>query len=350
MIKKLITLLSIAFLLAFISSDFFYSSKVNAKEISNVSGAAFNNSTISPNIKLNNKTPNNFDPLAATNSQLKKYGFPKRPTDKKGLSQWESVMKHAKHNITSKLTSEPAITPDAIIGGGGVGTLYSNNWTGYITKSSLNGGVSYSEVNAEMNVPKDPYVGTSDADPCFWVGLGGWNTSNLIQAGFDVAALNQDAGLADTQYEFWIEDYTYPYPSNYNYKPRYKTSPSIKATDEVYVDVIYDQSSKSTTFFLEDITQDSFQSYTMSTPYYDGSTADFICEATGPVYKNFYFTPACTFKFCQLSYDNGMYEGELGEYGYNSIDMTTTGNSSGTRIAYPSSVSNGDQFSIYPTQ
>lgn len=46
--------------------------------------------------------PANFNPLKASNTQLAKYGFPKRPTDPKQLVQWQDVMSHFKQMVKPK--------------------------------------------------------------------------------------------------------------------------------------------------------------------------------------------------------------------------------------------------------
>jgi len=62
------------------------------------------------------KAPKNFNPLTAANEELRKYGFPEKPTNPVDLQHWEAVMKKYKEivyptSLTSLGTqSHPPIT------------------------------------------------------------------------------------------------------------------------------------------------------------------------------------------------------------------------------------------------
>ena len=55
--------------------------------------------------------PSSFNPLTATDAELKQYGFPRRPTDPTELAQWTTLMEHAKIFITPQFKILNRTTP-----------------------------------------------------------------------------------------------------------------------------------------------------------------------------------------------------------------------------------------------
>ncbi|URZ18624.1 G1 family glutamic endopeptidase [Clostridium felsineum] len=220
-----------------------------------------------PNTK--NTPPSTFNPLTATDTELDKYGFPSRPTDKKQLAQWENAMRHAKKHVSLKIKNSNTTH----------GTSQSPNWTGYVCQGSSNNNTKFYQSCTEFFIPQ--YNGSTNDDPAIWTGIGGYNGSySIVQAGADLNATGSPySGTTyggTTQYEFWIEDF----PENVSYA----SGIPIKPGDEVFVNVKYSPTTHQSTAYFENDTTSQYGSVNFDGTYYDGSSADFVCEATGSQY------------------------------------------------------------------
>lgn len=222
-------------------------------------------------LNTNKIAPSTFNPITATNDELKKYGFPSKPTDKKKLNQWEKALSHAKKYVSLK-AKQSNITH---------GTYNSTNWSGYVNQSSTNNNIKFFQTSTEFVLPQ--YSGSKNDDPAFWTGIGGFNnSSDIVQAGADVDATGLvPGGQGETyggssQYQFWIEDY----PEGVSYI----TGISINPGNTLFVNVEYSPSSKVSYGFFENETTGEYGSIQFDGKYYDGSSADSIYEATDAQY------------------------------------------------------------------
>lgn len=66
-----------------------------------------------------------FNPLTATSGDLKKYGFPAKPTDTKNLVIWENAMKNARQYV--KPIQIPALERYNSV----LYPIYNHLWAGY---------------------------------------------------------------------------------------------------------------------------------------------------------------------------------------------------------------------------
>lgn len=254
--------------------------------------------------------PSDFKPLQASNEELKQYGLPQRPSDPADLAKWQDLMSHAKSYVAPVQT--PSTTTHGL-----VRTTYSRTWAGYVVKRSDTSLPLITEASAYWTQPA--YSGNS-ADPSFWTGIGGYSGSGyLAQAGADSGSVW--AG-GPTRYCFWVEDY----PNG----TVWETRPAVRAGDRLYVAVDY--YSGVSYCFLENLTTGQYTTVDLRTPYYDGTSADFIHEAVGGAYANWGST---TFTGCEV---NGNVD--LSGCPYSKSIMTSNGSSSGTVKASPSNVSN----------
>lgn len=134
--------------------------------------------------------PANFNPLKATDSELKYYGYPARPTDSSQLNDWEQLVsgkwvmpkftktKDKPHTISNKKADsnlENSINATS---------KYTDNWSGYVYQSTAYGVRGCWEV---PSISSDYKQGTvSD-----WVGLGGTtSTTPLVQMGTQEREIN----------------------------------------------------------------------------------------------------------------------------------------------------------------
>jgi hypothetical protein len=210
---------------------------------------------------------------------------------------------------------------------------YSNIWAGYVVPSS---GV-YDVQSAWVQPSYNEGLDLRPSDPSFWVGMGGWNTSNLVQAGADSGANN--AG-GSTQYEFWVEDYSTNPATNGTV---WEAKPGVNPGDTLYVDVTYEGSTSLA--YLENETTGQYTSVYFNTPNYDGSTADFINEAVGGTYTDWSSWKSTTFSGANFSYNNG--GGVINAFPSTKVIMTSNGTSSGTLESKPSALNSSiNGFSI----
>lgn len=262
------------------------------------------------------KPPIEFNPLNATPEELKKLHFPQKPTDKEGLKEWTQVMENLKEYV------EPVQTPSTAVHG----TAYAPVWAGYVLESSENGNETYTDASGQWVQPS--FSGLL-ANPSFWVGLGGFDDSVIVQAGADSNATR--AG-GSTRYEFWVEDY----PNG----SIWQAQPVIRAGDTLYVSVSYVSSMGYA--LLSNQTTGNYTFVSFNAPYFSGSSCDFIHEAYGQDYSSWGST---TFSSCSYGNSNDV-TGLFTSKNYTKVIMTNNGTSSGSWEAYPSSASSGS-FSVY---
>ncbi len=259
--------------------------------------------------------PAGFNPLHATPAQLNFYGFPAKPTDPAALKTWTTAMEHAKTYVA----------PEQTVSNIAAHVAYSNIWAGYVVPSS---GV-YDVQSAWVQPSYNEGLDLNPSDPSFWVGMGGWNTENLVQAGADSGANN--AG-GSTQYEFWVEDYSSNPATNGTV---WEAKPIVYAGDSLYVDVTYEGSTSSA--YLENETTGQYTPVSFNTPNYDGSTADFINEAVGGTYTDWSSWNSTTFSGANFTSNNDG-GGVITNFPSTKVIMTNNGTSSGTLESQPSAL------------
>jgi hypothetical protein len=197
---------------------------------------------------------------------------------------------------------------------------YSNNWAGYVVQSSGVYDVQGTWVQPSYNEGLD----LNPADPSFWVGMGGFNTTQgLVQAGADSGA-NNDGGTS--QYEFWVED-----------APQgtiWEAKPAVSPGDTLYVDVTYGGSTSSA--YLENETTGHYTTVTFPSPDYNGATADWINESVLYTYTDWTSWNSVTFSGANFSYNLG--GGVINAFPDTKVIMTNTGTSSGTPESVPGAI------------
>lgn len=281
-------------------------------------------------LKVYMPTPG-FNPLTASNKELVLHGYPRRPTNPAALKAWTKAMKHALHfsTPTPHVGTKPIAPPSKYSG-------TASYWSGYVALSSNNSDEKYNNTSANWVVPSvtgNPNYPPSTYDStapriAFWTGIGGWNTTSptapIVQAG--VASI----ATSTPEYRFWTEDYPY--------NPVYE-GPVINPGDEAYVVISYNTNG-TTNYWLEDETTGDTQSFTNSSPYYDGSSADFVSEAGNHVPQ----FPSEPFSNCYDGWAGGGTSALYPQYTTQAI-MT---DSSGNIEVYPSGInSSTDGFTEY---
>lgn len=270
--------------------------------------------------------PSGFSPLTATAQQLAQYGFPARPSGGKALTEWTYAMSRATQYVPAGVSTVvqgiklSTVTPE-----------WSSYWAGYDGLASANGGSLFNSTSATFTEPTVLSCGCS-GDVAIWTGIGGAGSSTDITQG---GTLAQELPGQQPTYNVVWEDA----PNS----PVTESAPAVSAGDQIYVSVTY--SGGDTTYYFENETTGQYHSYPESTPYYDGSSADWIVEK--PYGEQYLpgFTPAVPFTGA-WSQDNQSI-GDIG--GLQNLQkqyMTSNGSSTGTPLATPSNLNSDDGFTV----
>ena len=162
-------------------------------------------------VKTVEAPPPGFDPRKATLSDLMKYGIPARPDPAKfpkGARIWDRILSRAHQMVVPVLKPRPEIkrslyTPPAK----GSATDTSSNWSGGVL---FNGG-PFDFVYGEWTVPSvnppgwpNPSSGNGEWWSVAWVGIDGWNSGDVLQAGTAQHVSLNNWNLT-TEYFAWYE-------------------------------------------------------------------------------------------------------------------------------------------------
>ncbi len=171
--------------------------------------------------------PANFNPLLASDAEIRYYGFPRRPQGNASeLSDWLNLVNGAKYRscsfINSHRYSQPLNLKSLSRPLYSSGYTYSVNWSGYFAGSGSGNG--FKQVEGNWNVPcYDGSHSPSKSRAVTWIGLGGWYGNNLWQGG-----TTEDPS---TGYHFWFE----PFPQTY----MMIQSQSLSCGDHIQAEVDY---------------------------------------------------------------------------------------------------------------
>jgi Peptidase A4 family len=156
-------------------------------------------------VRLFAKPPEGFDPLTADQRQLLAYGYPPRPDqskDPKLHAQWRRRVSRRYTRIepvfvrnTGKVhgpvrgvtVPEGAAAAEA---GAAPANATSSNWSGSVVVAAS--GDKFSWVEGEWTVPdpSDPKGGRSAYYSSAWIGIDGWGSGDVLQAGTESSLVN----------------------------------------------------------------------------------------------------------------------------------------------------------------
>lgn len=282
--------------------------------------------------------PENFNPLTATDEQLKEYHFQDKPTEPEALSQWKDVMSHYKKTAEPKLikTNRKSKLQSSVSA-----TIFNApNWSGYV-----NEGQTWNDVVGAYTQPSMGSGSPANSYECSWVGLGGVNTRSLIQAGTGMD------NYTNTYYA-WYEyiDYSGTDPNN----GMKKISLPIHPNDRIHIEVSHDSSSLYTQFNFANYTTGVYANPyipQLSNNFFDSSTAEWIDER--PQYGTNAYYPLMNYGtinwsscFTKLTLYPNTYH-NLRDYTYQPIYMYSNGNPTGNLLSMPSSLTSGTSFDDY---
>jgi hypothetical protein len=173
-----------------------------------------------PGVTATPGPPEGFDPLTASDHELARYGFPRRPDPEKAPSAytaWERTVSGPQNRIMPVLVrtnirhgpvrligalQNQAETEDNV-------TITSSNWSGPVIRDD-NNPFATTEIVASWNVPVARQAfGTCNGDwdySSHWVGIDGDGSSDVFQAGTAADAFCANGNKSEKYYA-WYEWY-----------------------------------------------------------------------------------------------------------------------------------------------
>jgi hypothetical protein len=151
--------------------------------------------------------PEGFDPLTANEQQLVNQGLPRRPKDPALLSDWEALVQ----SLARCTFIEPEFrSADQQVGPRPrAGAYLTEQWSGGIVFLPANppAGAKLDIVTGRWTVPNcGPADGTPIQFHCSsWIGIDGWNSEDILQAGVTCVAqwANPGPGVWQTTFPWW---------------------------------------------------------------------------------------------------------------------------------------------------
>lgn len=293
--------------------------------------------------------PSGFRPEKASDEELERYGFPPRPVDVGGkawteenISEWQDLVsgyKEAALPVACEGPGAPYSTNDAPV----EYPLYGKTWSGQMQKPIF----SNPEERAVAAIGKF-YQPSGNAYPSCkahalvanWVGLGGWGTGKLIQAGTGTATNNQHTA--------WWQAF---YPGG-SIPPQYYPALVFGPSSYMGFYAGYNRAQLKAYFYLSNESTGQVIPVVvgMGEKYYDGSSAEAITERPGNGAGGYY--PLLNFNyetFWNVTYQNALNEVRPIGVGpaHSKITMTNTGTAFGTLLSEASALSLGQNYSVY---
>ena len=217
--------------------------------------------------------PDDFDPLTASDEQLRTYAIPERPKEESALAAWNE-----RFSTYTPVVSETLEVTDKYFSTGS--SLSSSNWSGYIANqvSTSNRWVA---VQGDFKQPSVSETLTS-ALMGSWVGIGGYNSGRLVQAGTAIEFTN-----SKKSYWAWYE---FLAPGHQN--PAIKFPVKVSPGDAIHIYVSYETANNRCSFYVENQTKSTYSNHYVlneqpTNTYYDGTTAEWIDENARILFPNY---------------------------------------------------------------
>ena len=220
--------------------------------------------------------PASFNPLTASEAQLKKYGFPVRPSSASAARAWQTAMAAYRSDTaqTGPIQVQTGPNKQSSVH---FGPKYGTNWGGYTAGLLRQQLSTYVAVQTVFATPSES--GCSDSNIVgLWVGLGGTNNgaNDLVQQGIECGDSSLGSGSV------WRPFTQFFTPQNPPVNFCGLTSWAFPAGHTLYQNMSFEASSNKANFYMEDESSGSAHSCTESAPSgwgYNGNTADWIGEA-----------------------------------------------------------------------
>lgn len=159
--------------------------------------------------------PEAFDAATATPRQLAAYRLPRRPdteTEPQLRALWDQVMERTKMWITPEFEHREHITHGPARGARGravtldgaapgIANATSTNWSGAAVFSPA--GKPYRFVGGQWTVPSPNTTANGSYYASEWVGIDGWNSNDVLQAGTETAITKLSFVTVTQVYTWW---------------------------------------------------------------------------------------------------------------------------------------------------
>jgi len=217
--------------------------------------------------------PAGFNSLRASTAELAQYGLPPQPSNPQARAEWNRLAGALSGHVRAPSLSVRAALPNAFTRSFKPPTpavafseVDSNNWTGYVSEEGQSN--YYTNVQATWTQPSIGSTSCSNATHSTWVGIGGYIGSNqLLQAG------------TDQNNQAWFE---YLGPSGSVPQQIFPNNITINSGDSVLAGTAY--TPNQAWFLVQDQTtgESTMAGVSGASPFYDGSSVEFIDERTEP--------------------------------------------------------------------
>jgi hypothetical protein len=261
-----------------------------------------------------------FNPLNATDQELEYYGYPPRPDQfeqPKAFATWQKAMTASKKRVAPVLevtrNFAGPVKAKAGFAAPSSGTAASSyNWSGYVNTNGVTsyGSSSFYYIFGDYVVP----VARQAYSKCdggwdwsvTWVGIDGWGSGDVLQAGSESDAYCSGATTA-AYYSAWYEWFPYGWTRI--------TSLPIVPGDDLFVEV-WSTSSAAGHAYLVNYNTNQYVTINFSAPpgtHLVGNSAEWIVErpsiggslATLTNYISDYFSDAYAYNFGYSAVDPG---------------------------------------------
>lgn len=227
--------------------------------------------------------PDGFNPVEASDFELTLYGFPPRPDATlrpKDFATWSKAMLHSKTKVTpvlqqtdifhgpAKNTTPPQISDTT--------STTSSNWSGVV---DFSGATYYNSTSTFYYIYSDYVVPVAKAASCSaswdysssWVGIDGWGSADVLQAGTESDAYCSGSSTS-TYYSAWYEWYPYG-------EVRVGSVPIVPG-DDIFVEVWHTSSTQGYAYLVNETTNQYFDIGFTAYPGYPlvGNSAEWVVE------------------------------------------------------------------------
>ena len=215
--------------------------------------------------------PKGFNPLSATAAKLQEYGFQPRPSGGTALAQWTNMMAHYRQTPIPSVVLVQS-QRDHLVKKGHIafGTENSANWAGWIADSTTQ---EFVATQMDYTQPAAQATSCAGAVQSVWTGLGGVNSTSLVQDGTALPGTIPGASGYSAWYEYMN--------GTSNVGPKVMGNLVVNPGDSIHLYTAYSTSNGEINFYIADNTTGTSQAALVTgvgTAYYDGSSTEYITE------------------------------------------------------------------------
>jgi hypothetical protein len=219
--------------------------------------------------------PSEFDPFAASDSELKILGIPERPSIEPDLMEWEALMATYSNPTAPKVHDTGVSSATAKYG-----TMWGKSWGGYFVGAKQTFSSKYVAVKGNFVVPYVASACDGQRRVAAWVGLGGVdevNTSSLVQQGMGWCNPLVDGNTPLPLWQPFTEFAETEMPKGFCGYTDWYFSPG----DVIYNNMSYQQSTNKAYFYMQNQTTGVVHFCNITHPQgwtFNGATAEWIVE------------------------------------------------------------------------